>query len=75
MQTLKTITFFGTVSNSATSRSSRNYTAFDVSILARTRQQTFHYNVVAFGKQGHFAKPVQIGHMHQGRHSGPVPTR
>jgi hypothetical protein len=78
MQTLKTITFFGTVSNSATSRSSRNgrnYTAFDVSILPSTRQQTFHYNVVAFGKQGHFAKPVQIGHMHQGRHSGPVPTR
>ena len=23
--------------------------------------QAFHYNVVAFGKQGHFAKPLQKG--------------
>ena len=58
MQTLKIITFLGTVSNPATSRTSkngRNYTAFGVSIL----QQTFHYNVVAFGKQGHFASKLQ----------------
>ncbi len=45
MQTLKTITFFATVSNSATSRTSkngRNYTAFGVSILDsnRTRRST-----------------------------------
>ena len=54
MQTLKTITFFATVSNSASSRTSkngRNYTAFGVSILSDDRRQTFHYNVVAFGKQ------------------------
>ena len=64
MQTLKTITFFATVSNSATSRTSkngRNYTAFGVSILSDDCHQTFHYNVVAFGKQGHFAKPLQRG--------------
>ena len=61
----KTITFFATVSNSASSRTSkngRNYTAFGVSILSTTTgTRTFHYNVVAFGKQGHFAKPLQKG--------------
>ena len=64
MQTLKTITFFATVSNSATSRTSkngRNYTAFGISVLDNDRTRTFHYNVVAFGKQGHFAKPLQKG--------------
>ncbi len=64
MQTQKTITLFATVSNSATSRTSkngRNYTAFGVSILDNDRTRTFHYNVVAFGKQGHFAKPLQKG--------------
>jgi hypothetical protein len=64
MQTLKTITFFGTVSNAATSRTSKNgrhYTAFGVSILDTKRQQTFHYNVVAFGKQGQFASKLQRG--------------
>ena len=64
MQTLRTITFIATVSNSATSRTSksgRSYTAFGVSILSDDRHQTFHYNVVAFGKQGHFAKPLQKG--------------
>ena len=64
MQTLKTITFFATVSNSASSRTSkngRNYTAFGDFILSDDRHQTFHYNVVAFGKQGHFAKPLQKG--------------
>jgi Flp pilus assembly protein TadG len=63
MQTLKTITFFGTVSNPATSRTSKNgrhYTAFGVSILDNNRQ-TFHYNVVAFGKQSHFASKLQKG--------------
>jgi hypothetical protein len=64
MQTQQTITLFGTVSNSATSRISRNghkYTAFGVSIISDRNLQPFHYNVVAFGKQGHFAKPLQIG--------------
>lgn len=64
MQTLKIITLFGTVSNAATSRTSRNgrhYTAFGVSILNPERNRTFHYNVVAFGKQGQFAKPLQKG--------------
>ncbi len=63
MQTLKTITFFGTVSNPATSRTSKNgrhYTAFGVLILDSNRQ-TFHYNVVAFGKQGKFASRLQKG--------------
>ncbi len=64
MQTQQTITFFGTVSNSATSRISRNgrkYTAFGVAIISDRNLQAFHYNVVAFGKQGHFAKPLQTG--------------
>ena len=64
MQTQQTITLFGTVSNSATSRISKNgrkYTAFGVAILSDRNLQAFHYNVVAFGKQGHFAKPLQAG--------------
>ena len=64
MQTQKTITFFGIVSNSATSRISKNgrkYTAFGVAIISDRNLQAFHYNVVAFGKQGHFAKPLQAG--------------
>jgi hypothetical protein len=58
------ITLFGTVSNSATSRISRNgrkYTAFGVAIISDRNLQAFHYNVVAFGKQGYFAKPFQTG--------------
>ena len=64
MQTQQTITLFGTVSNSAISRTSRNgrkYTAFGVAIISDRNLQAFHYNVVAFGKQGHFAKPLQKG--------------
>jgi hypothetical protein len=64
MQTLKTITFFATVSNAATSRTSKNgrrYSAFGVSILNQERNRTFHYNVVTFGKQGHFAGKLQKG--------------
>ena len=64
MQTQQTITLFGTVSNAATSRISKNgrkYTAFGVAIISDRNLQAFHYNVVAFGKQGHFAKPLQIG--------------
>ena len=64
MQIKQTITLFGTVSNSATSRTSKNsrkYTAFGVAIIPDRNLQAFHYNVVAFGKQGHFAKPLQKG--------------
>ena len=64
MQTQTTITLFGTVSNSATRRISKNgrkYTAFGVAIISDRNLQAFHYNVVAFGKQGHFAKPLQTG--------------
>jgi hypothetical protein len=64
MQTQQTITLFCTVSNSATSRISKNghkYTAFGVAIISDRNPQVFHYNVVAFGKQGHFAKPLQTG--------------
>jgi hypothetical protein len=64
MQTQQTITFFGTVSNSAISRISKNgreYTAFGVSIISDRNLQAFHYNVVAWGKQGQFAKPLQVG--------------
>ena len=64
MQTQQTITLFGTVSNSATSRISKNgrkYTALGVAIISDRNLQAFHYNVVAFGKQGHFAKPLQTG--------------
>ncbi|WP_433965919.1 hypothetical protein [Tunturiibacter gelidiferens] len=60
----QSITFFGTVSNSATSRTSktgRRYTAFGVSIISDRDHQAFHYNVVAFGKQGHFAPQLQAG--------------
>jgi len=62
--TIRTITLFGTVSNSATSRTSKNgrkYTAFGVAIIPDRNLQAFHYNIVAFGKQGHFAKPLQKG--------------
>ena len=64
MQTQQTVTLFGTVSNSATSRTSktgRKYTAFGVAIISDPDLQAFHYNVVAFGKQGHFAKQIQTG--------------
>ena len=64
MQINHTITLFGTVSNSATSRISTNgrkYTAFGVSIISDRNLQAFHYNVVAFGKQGRFAQPLQKG--------------
>jgi hypothetical protein len=50
MQTQQTITLFGTVSNSATSRISingRKYTAFGVAIISDRNLQAFHYNVVA----------------------------
>ena len=34
---------------------------FRSAIIADRNLQAFHYNVVAFGKQGHFAKPLQKG--------------
>jgi hypothetical protein len=64
MQTQQTITLFGTVSNTATSRTSktgRKYTAFGVSMIYDRNRQEFSYNVVAWGKQGHFAKSLQKG--------------
>ncbi len=64
MQTQQTITLFGIVSNSASSRTSKTghkYTAFGVAIISDRKLQAFHYNVVAFGKQGHFAKQLQTG--------------
>lgn len=60
----QTITFIATVSNSATSRTSktgRKYTAFGVCIKPQPNQPAFHYNVLAWGKQGHFAKSLQRG--------------
>jgi hypothetical protein len=44
-----------------TSKNGRKYTAFGVAIIPDRNLQAFHYNVVAFGKQGHFAKPLQKG--------------
>jgi hypothetical protein len=64
MQTQHTITLIGTVSNSASSRSTKNgrkYTAFGVSIISDRNLQAFSYNVVAWGKEGHFAKSLQKG--------------
>ena len=78
MQTQQTITFFGTVSYPAISRTSKNgrkYTAFGVSIISDRNLQAFHYNVVAWGKQGHFAKPLQKRHPRQARHSGAFSAR
>jgi hypothetical protein len=74
MQTQQTITLFGTVSNSASSRISKNghkYTAFGVSIIADRNLQAFHYNVVAFGKQG---QTPRNRHSHQASRSGTVPA-
>jgi hypothetical protein len=53
MQTQQTITLFGTVSNSATSRTSkkgRKCIAFGVSIISDRNLQASSYNVVAWGK-------------------------
>ncbi|HEY5211554.1 MAG TPA: hypothetical protein VIJ38_00870 [Acidobacteriaceae bacterium] len=64
MQTQQTISLLGTVSNAATSRTSKNchkYTAFGVAIISNRNRPAFHYNVVAFGRQSHFAKPLQAG--------------
>jgi hypothetical protein len=64
MQTQQTITLFGTVSNSASSRTSktgRKYTAFGVAVISDRNLQAFSYNVVAWGKEGHFAKSLQRG--------------
>jgi len=41
------------------SKNGRKYTAFGVAIISDRNLQAFHYNVVAFGKQGHFAKQLQ----------------
>jgi hypothetical protein len=61
MQTQQTITLFGTVSNSDTNRLSRNGRKVHRlrRLVSERNQRAFHYNVVAWGKQGHFAKPLQ----------------
>jgi hypothetical protein len=64
MQTQQTITLFGTVGNSASSRNietGRKYTAFGVAIISDRNLPAFSYNVVAWGKEGHFAKSLQKG--------------
>jgi hypothetical protein len=64
MQTHQTITLFGTVSNSASSRITKNggkYTAYGVAIISDRNLQAFSYNVVAWGKEGQFAKSLQVG--------------
>jgi chorismate mutase len=64
MQTQQTITLFGTVGNSASSRiieTGRKYTAFGVAIISDRNLPAFSYNVVAWGKEGHFAKSLQKG--------------
>jgi len=64
MQTKQTITLFGTVSNPAVSRTAKNgrkYIAFGVSIISDRNLQAFHYNVVAWGKQGRLAQSLQKG--------------
>jgi len=50
-----------TLARCASSKNGRKYTAFGVAIISDRNLQAFHYNVVAFGKQGHFAKPLQTG--------------
>ncbi|MEO7029523.1 MAG: hypothetical protein ABI147_08970 [Acidobacteriaceae bacterium] len=64
MQTQQYITLFGTDSNSASSRVTKNgrkYTAFGVSIIGDRNLPAFSYNVVAWGKEGNFAKSLQNG--------------
>ena len=64
MQTVQNITVFATVSNDATSRTASNgrkYTAFGVAIIADRNRAPFHYNVIAWGKQGHFTKTLAKG--------------
>ena len=45
--------------SSRTSKTGRTYTVFGVAIISDHNLQAFHYNVVAFGEQGHFAKQLQ----------------
>ena len=64
MQTQQTITFFGTVSNSSHQphfQERSRIPAFGVSIISNRNLQAFYYNVVAWGKQGHFAQPLLKG--------------
>jgi len=74
MQPQQTITLFGTVSNSATSRISKNgrkYTAFGVAIISDRNLQAFHYtSLPAVGR----AAPPE-GNSHQASRPGTVPAR
>ena len=78
MQTQSIITVFGTISNLATSRISqkgRKYNAFGVAVISDRNSQAFHFNVVAFGKQGHFGRPLQIGRPYQASRPGALSAR
>ena len=64
MQHKPSITYFATVSNDATIRTAKNgrqYTAFGIAIYPDGNLEPFHYNVVAFGRPGQFAKSLQRG--------------
>ena len=75
MQTLKTITLFATVSNSATSRTSkngRNYTAFGVSILDNDRQPDLPLQRRCLRQTGPLRQAAAEGHPHQARRSDTI---
>jgi hypothetical protein len=64
MQHQTAVTYIATVSNDAISRIARNgraYTAFGVAILSDSDRQFYHYNVVAFGQPGAYAKGLRRG--------------
>jgi hypothetical protein len=64
MQTYQIITLCGTVGILAPSRFSKTrhkYTAFGVAIISGRNLRAFSYSVVAWGKEGFFAKVLQKG--------------
>jgi hypothetical protein len=64
MQTPTTISLYATISNDAVKRTSKNgrdYTAFGIAVISERDRQAYHYNVVAFGRPGHFAQHLQRG--------------
>jgi hypothetical protein len=78
MQTQQTITLFGTVSNSASSRITKNgrrYTAFGVAIISDRNLPAFSYNVVVWGKRGPLRQIPPEGNPHQASYPGAVSAR
>jgi hypothetical protein len=64
MQNQPSLTCFATISNDAVTRTAKNgreYAAFGIAMLSFPDMQAFHYNVVAFGKAGAYAKTLQRG--------------